>query len=28
LALGFRAETRFDDILRVHIEDELGGLIA
>jgi nucleoside-diphosphate-sugar epimerase len=25
LALGFRAETSFDDIVRVHIEDELGG---
>lgn len=24
-ALGFRAETSFDEILRVHIEDELGG---
>lgn len=24
-ALGFRAETRFDDIIAVHIEDELGG---
>jgi nucleoside-diphosphate-sugar epimerase len=28
LALGFRAETSFDDIIRVHIEDELGGKIA
>ena len=27
-ALGFRAETSFDDIIRVHIEDELGGKIA
>jgi nucleoside-diphosphate-sugar epimerase len=27
-ALGFRAETSFDDIIRVHIEDELGGMIA
>ncbi len=27
LALGFRAETSFDDIIRVHIEDELGGNI-
>jgi nucleoside-diphosphate-sugar epimerase len=26
-ALGFRAETSFDDIIRAHIEDELGGLI-
>src|SRR6202050_3950716 len=25
LALGFKAETSFDDIIRVHIEDELGG---
>ncbi len=25
LALGFRAETSFDDIIRVHIEDDLGG---
>jgi nucleoside-diphosphate-sugar epimerase len=24
-ALGFRAETSFDDIIRAHIEDELGG---
>jgi nucleoside-diphosphate-sugar epimerase len=24
-ALGFRAEASFDDIIRVHIEDELGG---
>ncbi|MGO4197693.1 D-erythronate dehydrogenase [Rhizobium sp. YAF28] len=27
-ALGFRAETSFDEILQVHIEDELGGRIA
>lgn len=27
-ALGFKSETSFDDILRVHIEDELGGVIA
>lgn len=26
-ALGFRAEESFDDIIRVHIEDELGGVI-
>lgn len=26
--LGFRAEASFDEILRVHIEDELGGKIA
>jgi nucleoside-diphosphate-sugar epimerase len=25
LALGFRSETSFDDIIRVHIDDELGG---
>ena len=28
LDLGFRAEASFDDIIRVHIEDELGGRIA
>jgi D-erythronate 2-dehydrogenase len=28
IALGFKAETSFDDIIRVHIEDELGGKIA
>jgi nucleoside-diphosphate-sugar epimerase len=28
LALGFRAESSFDDIVRIHIEDELGGRIA
>jgi nucleoside-diphosphate-sugar epimerase len=27
LALGFRAETAFDEIVRVHIEDELGGSV-
>ncbi|HXZ45128.1 MAG TPA: D-erythronate dehydrogenase [Pseudolabrys sp.] len=26
--LGFKAETAFDDIIRAHIEDELGGKIA
>jgi nucleoside-diphosphate-sugar epimerase len=26
--LGFRAETSFDDIVRAHIDDELGGKIA
>jgi nucleoside-diphosphate-sugar epimerase len=26
-ALGFRAESSFDEIIRVHIEDELGGAI-
>lgn len=24
-ALGFRAETTFDEIIRIHVEDELGG---
>jgi D-erythronate 2-dehydrogenase len=28
LALGFRAESSFDEIIRIHIEDELGGKIA
>jgi D-erythronate 2-dehydrogenase len=28
LALGFKAEGSFDDIIRAHIEDELGGKIA
>jgi nucleoside-diphosphate-sugar epimerase len=28
LALGFQAEASFDDIVRVHIADELGGKIA
>jgi nucleoside-diphosphate-sugar epimerase len=28
LALGFKAEASFDEIIRVHIEDELGGKIA
>jgi hypothetical protein len=23
--LGFKAETSFDDIIRIHLEDELGG---
>lgn len=27
-ALGFRAETSFDDIIRTHIEDELGGRLS
>jgi len=27
-ALGFRAETSFDQIIRIHVEDELGGKIA
>jgi hypothetical protein len=28
LELGFRAEASFDEIIRIHIEDELGGRIA
>jgi nucleoside-diphosphate-sugar epimerase len=28
LALGFKVEVSFDDIIRAHIEDELGGRIA
>ncbi|MBK8159069.1 MAG: SDR family oxidoreductase [Rhodospirillaceae bacterium] len=28
LSLGFRAESSFDEIIRVHIEDELGGKLA
>lgn len=28
LSLGFKAETSFDDIIRVHIEDELGGKLG
>ena len=27
LALGFRADASFDDIIRVHVEDELGGRV-
>ncbi len=27
-ALGFKAESTFDEILKIHIEDELGGKIA
>jgi nucleoside-diphosphate-sugar epimerase len=27
-ALGFRAEANFDEIIRAHVEDELGGRIA
>ena len=26
--LGFRAEQNFDEIVKAHIEDELGGKIA
>jgi len=28
LALGFRAETSFDEIIKAHIDDELGGRIG
>ena len=28
LALGFKAEASFDEIIRAHIDDELGGRIA
>jgi D-erythronate 2-dehydrogenase len=28
ISLGFKAETSFDEIIRIHIEDELGGHIA
>jgi nucleoside-diphosphate-sugar epimerase len=28
LALGFRAESSFDEIIRVHVEDELGGRVG
>ncbi len=28
LALGFKAETSFDEIVRAHVEDELGGKIG
>jgi nucleoside-diphosphate-sugar epimerase len=27
-ALGFKAETSFDEIIRIHIEDELGGKLG
>jgi nucleoside-diphosphate-sugar epimerase len=27
LELGFKAESTFEEIIRVHIEDELGGVI-
>jgi nucleoside-diphosphate-sugar epimerase len=27
-ALGFKAETSFEEIIRIHIEDELGGTWA
>ena len=25
ISLGFKAEANFDEIIRIHIEDELGG---
>jgi len=28
LALGFQAEANFEDIIRIHIEDELGGKLG
>jgi hypothetical protein len=28
LSLGFKAETDFEDIVRAHIEDELGGKVS
>jgi nucleoside-diphosphate-sugar epimerase len=28
IGLGFKAESSFDDIIRIHIEDELGGTIG
>ena len=28
LELGFKAESSFDEIIRIHIEDELGGKIG
>jgi len=27
-ALGFKAESSFDEIIRAHIDDELGGKVA
>jgi nucleoside-diphosphate-sugar epimerase len=27
-ALGFRAEATFDEIIRAHIDDELGGVVG
>ena len=27
-ALGFRAERSFDDIIKAHVEDELGGVVG
>ena len=28
ISLGFKAEQSFDEIIRIHIEDELGGKIG
>jgi nucleoside-diphosphate-sugar epimerase len=28
LALGFRPDQSFDDIIKIHVDDELGGLVA
>jgi nucleoside-diphosphate-sugar epimerase len=28
IGLGFKAETSFDEIIRAHVEDELGGRIG
>jgi nucleoside-diphosphate-sugar epimerase len=28
VGLGFKAESSFDDIIRIHIEDELGGKLG
>ena len=28
VGLGFKAETSFEDIVRAHVEDELGGTVA
>ena len=28
IELGFRADSSFEEIIRIHIEDELGGTIA
>jgi hypothetical protein len=28
VALGFKSEGSFDEIIRIHVEDELGGVIC
>jgi len=28
ISLGFKADSSFEEIIRIHIEDELGGKIA